>query len=151
MTETELKAALSSLDAVALTLWGEARNEPIEGIVGVANVIRHRQLQSGRAWRTVVHQRLQFSCWWPQGGAANYERVTALARRVVAGQAITTASWQECLWVADGVMTGRVRDNVKGARHYLTTALLKTNPPAWARGASRVTELGAHTFLSGVK
>lgn len=151
MTDAELKTALSALDAVALTLWGEARSEPVEGIIAVAHVIRNRQRQSGRAWKTVVHQRLQFSCWWPQGGAANYERVIALGRKLVTGQAVTTAAWQECLWVAEGVMAGRVRDTVKGARHYLTTALLTTDPPTWAKDGRVTAVIGRHAFLVGVK
>lgn len=151
MTDNEIKTALSALDAVALTLWGEARNEPVEGIVGVANVIRHRQLKTGHAWKTVVHQRLQFSCWWPQGGAANYERVIALARKLVTGQAVTSSSWHECLWVAEGIIAGRIRDNVQGARHYLTTALFEAKPPAWAKGGRVVARLGHHTFLAGVR
>jgi N-acetylmuramoyl-L-alanine amidase len=150
VTDAEIKTALSARDAVALTLWGEARNEPIEGIVGVANVIRHRQVKTGRSWKGVAHQRLQFSCWWPQGGAANYERVISLARRIVTGQAVTQASWKECEWVAEGVMLGRVRDNVHGARHYLTTALLVTNPPAWVESGRVVATIGHHTFLAGV-
>lgn len=150
MTETELKTALSPRDAVALTLWGEARNEPVEGIVAVANVIRHRQIKTGRPWKAVVHQRLQFSCWWPQGGAENYARVMALARQVVTGQRIAQPSWHECVWVAEGILDGRFRDNVKGARHYLTTVLLQTDPPAWVRSGRVVATIGAHTFITGV-
>jgi N-acetylmuramoyl-L-alanine amidase len=150
VTDAEIKTALSARDAVALTLWGEARDEPIEGIIGVANVIRHRQMKTGHVWKTVVHQRLQFSCWWPQGGAENYERVIAMARQCVTGQAITQASWQECAWIAEGLMDGRFRDNVRGARHYLTTALLAANPPAWAKGRTPDVVIGHHAFLVGV-
>jgi spore germination cell wall hydrolase CwlJ-like protein len=150
MTDAEIKTALSVRDAVALTLWGEARNEPIEGIVGVANVIRHRQLKTGRSWKYVVHQRLQFTCWWPQGGAANYERVISLARKIVTGQGITQVSWYECDWIAEGILLGRFRDNVQGARHYLTTALLATNPPAWVKSGRRVADIGHHIFFAGV-
>jgi N-acetylmuramoyl-L-alanine amidase len=150
VTDAEIKTALSQRDAVALTLWGEARNEPVEGIVAVANVIRHRQVKTGRSWKTVVHQRLQFSCWWPQGGAANYERVISLARKIVTGQGLTQVAWHECDWIAEGILQGRFRDNVQGARHYLTTALLKADPPAWAKSGRVVAEIGRHTFISGV-
>jgi N-acetylmuramoyl-L-alanine amidase len=149
VTDAEIKTALSPRDAVALTLWGEARNESVEGIVAVANVIRHR-VKTGRSWKSVVHQRLQFSCWWPQGGAANYEQVIGLARKIVTGQGITQASWQECEWIAEGVMLGRFRDNVQGARHYLTTALLESHPPEWVASGRRVVTIGHHTFFAGV-
>jgi cell wall hydrolase len=150
VTDAEIKTALTPRDAVALTLWGEARNEPVDGIIGVANVIRHRQMKTGRSWKSVVHQRLQFSCWWPQGGAENYERVIGLARRIVTGQSITQVSWQECDWIAEGLMLGRFRDNVQGARHYLTTALLEADPPTWVRSGRPVAEIGRHTFIAGV-
>lgn len=150
MTDAEIKTALSARAAVALTLWGEARNEPIEGIVGVANVIRHRQMKTGQSWKAVVHRRLQFSCWWAQGGAANYESVISMARKIVTGRGIAQATWHECDWIAEGIINGRFRDNVQGARHYLTTALLATNPPSWVKSGRRVAELGHHTFFAGV-
>ena len=150
MTDAEIKAALTTRDAVALTLWGEARSEPVEGIIGVANVIRHRQLKTGRTWKFVVHQRLQFSCWWPQGGEANYSRVIGMARRLVIGPPVVTSSWQECEWIAEGILLGRFRDNVGGARHYLTTALLEHNPPSWVKSGRPVATIGHHTFIAGV-
>lgn len=153
MTVAEIRAALTDVDAVALTLWGEARNEPIESIVAVANVIAHRRAARMETWKAIVHRRAQFSCWWSTGGAANKlnaERVYATARQLVDGDAPTAAAWIECRWVAEGIVAGRPRDNVKGARHYCTTVLLKSAPPAWTKGRTPAVTIGAHAFFVGV-
>lgn len=150
-TDTEIRAALGFREAVALTLWGEARAEPIEGIVGVACVIRNRRLATGHDWARIVHAKLQFSCWWRQGGEANFTRVMTLARSMLTGMPIMADGWRECLWVADGVMANYVRDNTGGARHYLTKTLLETKPPAWAKGRTPSVVLGHHAFIVGVK
>jgi hypothetical protein len=38
--------------------------------------------------------------------------------------ALPTPELAQALWIADGVMSGAVKDNSHGATHYLTTALL---------------------------
>jgi N-acetylmuramoyl-L-alanine amidase len=150
MTDIEIKTRLSELHAVALTLWGEARSEPIEGIVGVANVIRNRKEHDKWGWKIIVHKKAQFSCWASVGGEANHLRVMSMAVRLLAGEEIDDDDWQECLWVAEGLIAGRLRDNTRGSRHYMTLALFRTNPPAWVKGHKPVAEAGNHCFFNDV-
>jgi spore germination cell wall hydrolase CwlJ-like protein len=42
MTDAELVGQLSQLDTLALTIYGEARGERVEGRVAVACVVRNR-------------------------------------------------------------------------------------------------------------
>ena len=74
-------------DAVlGLTLWGEARSESIEGIVAVGCVIRNRRGDTRwpDTFRGVCLQRRQFSCWRPEGGEKNYQRMLEFAGQLVA-------------------------------------------------------------------
>jgi hypothetical protein len=152
MTDAEVKAGLTELHAVAMTLWGEARNQPVEGLVFVGSVIRNRVRMPGRFGATydkVCLARAQFSCWWPVGGQANYDAVISRARLFVGDYAerpagLMDAVLQEALFVAEGIIGEQLRDNSHGSTHYVTKALFKAAPPAWASGRQPVAEVGAH-------
>lgn len=151
MTDAQIRAALTDTQAVALTLWGEARSEPLAGVIAVADVIRNRRRGTKRTWKAVVHQRLQFSCWSPAGGRENYDHVMLLARVLVDDGRIT-GDWGQCLWVAEGAVDGRYNLTLPiDTTHYLTTALFRKNPPAWAHTGRVVATLGQHTFIAGVR
>lgn len=154
MDDGQVMQALSDRDAVALTLWGEARGEPIDGLVGVANVIRNRFARArSRTWKQVVHKPAQFSCWSPAGGdaeRANYTRVIGAARVLVSGSPLEAPGLERCAIVADLVIADALRDTVAGARHYCTVALFKSAPPAWAKGREPDVVLGAQAFFAGV-
>lgn len=142
---------LSELSALAVTLFGEARGESPDGMVAVAQVILHRRASGrwGPSVNSVVGARLQFSCWWPQGGESNFTRVLSVAQRVREGRVVPEL--HPCLWVAAGVLDGAwSRDLVAGATHYLTRDLWLSTPPKWARGVVPVATVGSHVFLAGV-
>ncbi len=148
MTDLEVRRALSELQVVWLTLWGEARSEPIEGVVAVACVIRNRTIVRGHSYRRVCLQPWQFSCWRPEGGKTNYTRLMSLARQLVGNRQVRwTRVLEECGVVAQAVMRERLRDRVSGADHYLTSALWERKPPRWARGQEPVARVGAHVFF----
>jgi hypothetical protein len=156
MTNVDIKAALTDRQATALTIFGEARNEDVTGQVAIGCVIRNRLSKplrfGGRqdaTWRDICLRKLQFSCWFEAGGAANFAAVMAAAERLVSGfDPKPDSSLAHALWVADGVMLHRTRDVTKGANHYLTTALLKTKPPGWTLPPARpVSVIGGHTFF----
>jgi len=152
MHDSEVKAALRDFHALALTLWGEARGEPIEGKVFVGSVIRNRVNKPGRfgnTYRAVCLARLQFSCWWKAGGGANYDRVMARARATVGDYADRSVlprdpSFEECCFVAEGIIGGQLLDRSKGADHYMTSALFRSTPPEWAKGKTPIVTVGAH-------
>lgn len=153
MTDLEVRNALTDQQAFVLTLWGEARGEPIEGKVAVASVIINRWKvpnRYGKTIRGVCHARAQFSCWWRFGGVANYEAVMLRANGVRTGHAYTDPLWRECEWVVDGLLTGAVRSRVGASTHYLTTSLLKSAPPAWATTKKPDYIVSAHSFFEGI-
>lgn len=154
------RTALSELHTLALTIFGEAAGELIEGKVAVGCVVRNRVLDGrrfGRTYKTVCHRRAQFSCWWRFGGEANYNRVMAVARAFVAGVGPPLATrelavLQECLFVAEGIIGGQLRDRVNGATHYYAPDAMvpRGRVPDWAASRIPSAKAGRHLFFAGV-
>lgn len=157
MTDDDVRAMLTDRSALALTLWGEARSEPIEGIVAVGSVIRNRLETPGRfgdTYRAICFAPWQFSCWTPKGGESNYQAVMALARELTSGEPRSrNALLRQCLWVAGGLMDGDVISRVKAATHYYSPAAMspKGKVPEWAKGKTPVAIVGRHRFFDAVK
>lgn len=138
---------LSDIEVLALTLIGEARGEPIEGQVAVASVIRNRlHTADYKNFREVCLAPKQFSCW--NDDNPNQQLLKDIASRMQMGQTIDPA-YRQCLYIATGVYTSAIRDNVNGAQNYLTKTLFESvNRPNWARHASRMIEKGNQIFFS---
>jgi len=161
MTAAEVRDRLTDFGALALTLFGEARGEPIEGIVAVGSVVRNRVERPRRyssTFRGVCVQPAQFSCWWLFGGETNYERVYGMARAFVEGRGMPLEGssidvWRECQFVAEGLIGGQVRDRVAGATHYYAPAGMQPMGaiPIWAEGLTPAATIGRHLFFAGVK
>jgi hypothetical protein len=152
MTDAEIKADLDELHVVALTLWGEARGEPVEGRIFVGSVIRNRvqtPRRFGDTYDKVCLARAQFSCWLRAGGPENYAAVMARARLFAGDYAerpsgLLDADLQEMIFLAEGIIGGQLKDNARGANHYCTSRMFSANPPDWAKGKRPIVEVGAH-------
>lgn len=157
MTPVELREQCTDQIALICTLFGETANEPIQGIIGVACVIRNRVKIDlnrddkpdwwGESYKGVCLKKDQFTCWWQSN--ENTARVYALAEVLITNQTVTLHSGlvAELQYIAEGIILDKFRDHTHGADHYLTTDLLEANPPDWARTGKRVAVLGAHTFF----
>ncbi|HLX21682.1 MAG TPA: cell wall hydrolase [Gaiellaceae bacterium] len=141
---------LSQLDVLALTIYGEARGEPVEGKIAVGNVIRNRLRTNrwGASYESVCLAHLQFSCWSPAGGASNYAALQRLAANIMAGHPPIDPVLAELYWVAQGIQSGVCRDNVDNATFYYVT---RSPMPAWAVGQSPVAVIESHSFFSGIR
>ena len=111
---------------VAQTVYGEARGEPWNAKLGVANVILNRKKAKrryfGRSIKTVVQKPQQFSCW-------NYSDVnrSKIHNPLKYGSVDT---WLECYVAARLVLTGKVIDNTRGALWYIDDTIID-HPPSW--------------------
>jgi len=57
-----------------------------------------------------------------------------------------------CLAIAEAVYSHRFRDDTNGSRHYLTTALIKSNAaPSWVVGKTPAIVIGDHSFFNDIK
>jgi N-acetylmuramoyl-L-alanine amidase len=141
---------LSDPDFMALTMWAEARGEPVEGRIAIGCVLRNR-LNDGRwgsSYERVCLAPAQFSCW-NSGTDANHAALLALCAQVQSGTPITDAILTECYWIASGVRGQQVLDRVDRATHYLR---VDVNPqPKWVSAGTMVCRIGPHVFFSGVK
>lgn len=142
---------LTERDCLALTIYAEARNQPLDGQVAVGFVILNR-LWTGR-WKTirdVVFAKAQFSCWSPRlGGQRNYDTLMAACERALSGRIRTDSFLQQAYWVADGILAGYLRNPIGPARHYLNPKAV-TKMPSWAVPEKRAKILGDHHFYAGV-
>lgn len=151
MTPDQIRAALSDMQALICTLFGEAANEPVEGQIAVANVIRNRAAHPrwwGRDIRGVCLAKSQFSCWWERN--QNTARVYALAEALIRRQDATSSRTvlSQLHWIAAGVVDGLLIDNTQSADHYLTDWLYRSDKcPAWAKRKPPVARIGAHVFF----
>ncbi len=133
---------MTDLQALSLTLWGEARGEPIEGKIAVAMVIRNRVLSHYGAAQTYVDvclAKAQFSAWTEEVSQMEQAEV-----ELSGGHADPVLSL--CEEIARATIAGLLADNSGGANHYITTALLLSNAPSWARGVTG-RAIGSQTFM----
>lgn len=141
---------MTDLDYAALTVYGEASGEPIEGRIAVACVIRNR-LKTGRwgsTYESVCLSPWQFSCWRSAGGEENYRRLMALVAKVDTGGGLDDPIYAETRWMVDGLSRGVLLDRVHKATHYFTASIPEI--PKWAHGKAPVARVGAHVFFEGI-
>ena len=158
----EIRDSLTEPQLVACTMLGEARGDAADGSsveeqLGVGCVIRRRvqtPKRFGRSYRTVCLARGQFSCWWRWGGESNYEwvhaRATALALDHDEPDQAVHALVVQAVYLAEGVVSGVILDVVRGADHYMTESLFKTDTVVWAKGLAPIHQIGGHVFFRGV-
>ncbi len=141
--------ALTALDYYSLTIFGEARGEPIEGRIAVAAVIRNRLRAGhwGASYEAVCLAPHQFSCWQRVGGHSNYDTLKALEQQIEQGQRPSDPVLTECYAIAQEMVSGRLQDNTTGGTHYMTTALFKAAPPLWAKELTPLCVIGSHVFF----
>lgn len=132
---------MTDQDALCLTIWGEARGEPIEGKIGVANVMRNRLLTHYRGAKTYVDvctAHAQFSAWTEEDEVMR----DAAKRLAIAPDSVLKL----CREIAAATMAGKLADNTNGANHYF--AISMPHAPDWAHGQPPLAILGNHWFFN---
>lgn len=139
-------AELTDFEALWLTLYGEARGEPVEGQIGVANVIRNRHEESGKSIHDICLAPKQFSCW--NMDDPNRPLLIELATADMMNQPLKDPLLRQLKYIAAGIISGDILDNTKNSNHYLTTALYRSlDCPLWAKKGQLMITLGRQTFL----
>ena len=125
---------------MAITVYGEARGEPLLGKIAVAHTINNR-VKDNRWPNTVVGvclQPKQFSCW-----NENDPNCEILTRKLWQLKSTDTSyTWKECLFSAFGVVRDYIKDLTEGANHYHTNSI----HPSWAKQMVKTVEIGHHIF-----
>jgi len=138
-------------EVLALTIWGEARGESIEGQVAVANVVMNRYKSNLEKYKTVADVCLepkQFSCW--NKNDPNYPKLIELGNKIVInGEDKADKILSQCLYIARGVMSFKLNDNTGSARNYMTKTLFYSDKkPSWANPVTTPKVIGSHIFFS---
>lgn len=144
---------LQDRDYVALTAIGEARGEPIEGIVGVCFVIRNRAYSRRKLYRDICLEPKQFSCW--NDDDRNFKLLQHIINDMEMGNTLVDPYTRQCVAVANAVVNQDFIDNVRGAQNYVnerrySLAKARQDPKldGWINRLKVVATLGKHVFLA---
>ncbi len=121
--------SLSTFAVVALTIWGEARGEPMEGKTAVASVIWNRARGDEDLLKAVCLAPKQFSCWNGRAGKA------------LAGSMPMGPEWEDCKRLAVLMMNGIFRPATTATHFHTVDA-----HPAWAAAMTHRGRVGRHNF-----
>lgn len=167
MTDAEILAVLDDRQTLALTAWAEARqvprghprdHSPVEELIAVMVVVRNRRARFSRwratdaSYKAICLAPRQFSCWNP-GTDRNHLALMALAQLVILGVTDppppAQALFDECLYLADGVIAGTLIDRTGGATSYYAPAAMipPGRVPVWAVHAP-IRTIGDQLFIA---
>ena len=132
---------LPDVEVLARTLYGEARNQKLEGIIAVANVITNRAQYSikryGIGITEVCLMKWQFSCW--NDTDPNLDKLMG---------DIVDPTIYKCRVIANISVVSLLVDNTYGATHYHH----KSITPYWSESnqMNRLVYIGDHIFYREV-
>lgn len=137
-----------SLDILARTLYGEARNEGDTGIKAVACVIMNRVKEQKSMWGKNVKQVClkpwQFSCWNPRNGLSLNDKNIVANYQSMMKATDADPSFMRCKQIASEALNGSLIDITGGATYYHTTAI----KPKWAKGVEPIKVVASHAFYT---
>lgn len=121
---------LTPLEILTLTIYGEARGEPIEGQIAVACVIRNRVNKRNKSYFEICTQPKQFSCW--NEDDPNRAVLVEIAEKWTMNSPVDNIHLRQCQWIASGIVNNSILDNTNKSLNYLTHSLFVGNRPSWA-------------------
>jgi hypothetical protein len=144
---------LSDKQLLAILLYGEARGEPVEGQIAVANVVRNRVRKPswwGSNWQEVILKATkvkdkwyaEFSCF--NEDDPNCQKLLSIVRDPTNLPKIM----RQLSWIAEGIIGDLIEDNTHGACYYMTNSLYNSDrKPKWATKMKITCVKGNDTFL----
>lgn len=139
MTNDDLLATMTDLQALSLTTWGESRGEPVEGQIAVMSVIRNRSKQFRLPYPNVVLRAFQFSCW--NDNDPNRSQLLDMFNDET--RVVGWALWHQLKYLAQGIIDDKLLDNTQGATHYYALGI---PPPKWTSSGTRTRIIANHVF-----
>ena len=129
---------MPNMTLLQMLIFGEARGEPIDGMVAVAWVARNRVENPswwGDTWKNVILKPKQFSCF--NENDPNFSRLFDMY-----AVRFSDPMARLCRWIAGGVIYNWIPNNIGEANHYCHVDIL----PGWAEGQEPVKIIGHHKF-----
>lgn len=127
----------NELKTVALTLYGEARNQSVQGKKAIASVIYNRANGDTSKFKRVCLAKRQFSCWNQNDPNSrilhnvNVRRMNNAERK----------AYRDCILIAKSMYDGKFNSTVSST-HYAG----KHAKPYWARRMAIEVVIGMHIF-----
>lgn len=137
---------LGSVQILALTIWGEARGEEVEGQIAVGNVIANRSFKQNKPIKDICLAPKQFSCWNDSDPNKAYllnmaDDFNEYVRK--------DKTLKQCYWIAQGIVSSTFIDNTRDAHNYMTVSLFNSpKRPSWASAPKNTHIIGQHIFFS---
>ena len=128
----------AAVRALALTIYGEARNQPDIGMQAIACVVMNRVRHGGWWGNSIIKvclKPMQFSCW-------NNTPDNAKNKIAMMGASDADPVFLRCVDIAQQAIAGTLKDCTNGADSYFVKG---TNAP-WAKNLTPVASIGAHDF-----
>jgi spore germination cell wall hydrolase CwlJ-like protein/GNAT superfamily N-acetyltransferase len=155
---------------LAHTMWGEARDQGVPGMIAIGNVIKNRandeahERRFGKGIVGVATKPKQFSCWNHNDPNFKYaqemEHLDKIikSRKAPGGQDFNTwlkqlentgkyldyKLWDKSYELAKKILSGHAPDPTHGAVFYHT----KDIHPYWAKGTKKLATIGKHIFYA---
>ena len=120
---------------LALTIYREARGEPLAAKIGVAWTVLNRVAHPtwwGNSIDAVVSKRYQYSSFTDPAD-----------KQLTKWPVLTDVAWQNCLQCAIECLNGTLADPTSGATHYYDDSI---TAPYWIAGAKYCGKLGRLNF-----
>ena len=146
MNESFLK--LSGSQILALTIYGEARGESVEGQIAVGSVILERVDKQGWMGKTIPEvclKKWQFSCF--NENDPNYPKLLHIAenwdKEIPANKMLNS-----CWGIALGLVTGNIPRTPEIADSHATQYLTVDCNASWEKKMKKVVTIGRHDFYA---
>ncbi|MCP3681585.1 MAG: cell wall hydrolase [bacterium] len=129
---------------IAMTMYGEARGQSLNGQILVGFTLMNRwkhpnPRRYGKTLHDICWKREQFDCW--KKGNVNYKKMHKAMQTLI--DMGVSKRMEQCMYLSSGVLTGHILDISKGANHFYAT---KTKKPFWAKGHTPCVIEGDHAF-----
>lgn len=133
--------SMDDLSALALTMIGEGRGEPIESLVAIGSVIINRSIILKKSIKEVCLAHHQFSCW----------NINDPNRELLIGL-LEDNSFREkfpfVFYIAKGLFDIIIPDNTAKATYYMRVKLYSSaERPVWSSGAKEPVIYGHHIYF----
>lgn len=142
MSNNKMFESLTELELMTLCIYGEARNQGLDGMLAVGSVILNRAKKPswwGDSIKTVILKPWQFSCL----NEKDPNRKTLENIAVDFNDSLSRLNiLRHCWWIAKGLQEGLLESNVGAATHYHTRQI----SPNWKEKLQKLTQVGDHIF-----
>ncbi len=133
---------LKDEELLAVCMYGEARNQGLDGMLAVGSVIVNRAKHPswwGTDIKSVILKPMQFSCL--NENDPNRKTLEHIATDIP-DSLMKLEVFKRCYWIAKGIMEGFLGSNVGKATHYHTRQV----KPGWKDKLTKITQVGEHIF-----